>query len=405
MPLYHYRALTQPGEIVEGDLDAPDRAAVVDHLRKRGYLPLRAEEKATGGRTWLTRHVGRRRAISRQDEIAVYRELATLLSAGLPIDQALDILITYATRRSIAELMTRVLTAVRDGATLSKAMAAQDRAFDRFGLGMVRAGEAGGTLDKALDRTAAYLENSERARQNLRSALIYPAILLVSAGVSIVVIIGVVVPSFATIFDQAGVELPLVTRIIIWLGDMAAAYWWIPVVGVLLAILALMHTRRSEQGRRDVDARILRLPLLGPMITKGEIARLSYTLGMLISNGVPLVAALSVARTTLGNEALAALIASVEKEVKEGRKLADPLSRSRLFPQHATHLVRIGEESDNLESLLFKLSDMYDEKVQQDTKRFLTILTPALTLGMALLISGIIVSILVPMMSMYRLAF
>ncbi len=404
MPIYRYRALTQPGEIVEGDLEAPDQGSVLDYLRARGYLPLRAEERREDGGGAGFR-LGRRRRRGRQDEVQVYRELATLLSAGLALDQALELMISYATRPAVAEVMTRVLASVRDGATLSKSMAAQPEVFDRFGLGMVRAGEAGGTLDKALGRTATYLENAERAKQGLKSALIYPAILMVSAGVSIVVIIAVVIPNFADIFRQAGVELPLATRIVVGIGQLAESYWWVPVVAVLLFVLVVLQGRRSEVGRRSWDRRALRVPLIGPILTKSEVARFSYTLGMLIGNGVPLLAALAVARATVRNAAISAAVAEAEVQVKEGRPLADPLSRAQVFPEHATHLIRIGEESGNLEDMLFRVSEMYDEKVQQDTKRLLTLLTPALTLGMALVISGIIVSILVPMLSIHQMAF
>lgn len=405
MPTFHYRALTQPGEIVEGDLEAANRGALVEQLRARGLMTLRVQETGERRTSRFRFDLGRKGVLNRADEISIYRELATLLSAGLALDQSLDMLITYAARPPIAAVMSRVQASVRDGATLSSAMAAQSGTFNRFGLGMVRAGEAGGALDKALAKTAAYLENSERARQTLRSALVYPVILVVASLLSVLVIIAVIIPNFADIFRQAGVELPLATRIVVDLGHVAELYWWVPVGGGLAAVLLTMQRRQSPRGRLELDRLALRMPVLGAILTKSEVARFSYTLAMLIGNGVPLLGALSVARSALRNAALAEAVAEAEAQVKAGRTLADPLARTRVFPEHAIHLIRIGEESGNLENMLIRVSEMYEEKVQQDTKRMLTLLTPALTLGMALLIAGIIVSVLVPMLSIHQFAF
>ncbi len=406
MPLFHYKAVTEPGELIEGDMEALDQAAVVEHLRALGYLPLRAERQATGSLAgWLGRELGRRRGLSRQSVTAIVRELSTLLGAGLALDQALQVLIEFSDKESVGELLKRVLDRVRDGVSLSEAMSAQGGVFDRFCIGMVRAGEAGGSLDTTLAKTAEYMERSHESKQKLKSALIYPSILLVAAALSVVIVMTVVIPSFKDIFEQAGMQLPLVTRVVLAIGEIAQQFWWLPLLAALVAILVVGRQRRDPVGRRTWDRRILRLPLLGDVFAKSEVARVSYTLGMLLSNGVSMLQALSVAKETLGNAAMAFAFEQVEGEVKEGRTLSGPLEDTQLFPRHAIHLLRIGEESGRLEDMLFRLASMYETEVQHLTQRLMTLLLPVITLALALLIAGIIISVMVPMLSLHQLAF
>lgn len=407
MPLFRYKAVTEPGEILEGDMEAPTRAAVIEQLRAQGYLPIRAEEAAgaAGLVDLLRRDVGRKRALSHRDMTMVIRETATLLRAGLPVDQTLDVLVRFAEKPAVREVLKRVVDKVRGGTALAEAMAAQGDTFDRFCIGMVRAGEAGGALDVALTRTADFMERSQKARQSFKSALLYPAILLISAVISIGIMVTVVIPNFQQIFADAGYELPLPTRIVLATGTAAQGFWWLPVLATVAAVVAVAARRRTLEGRISLDRRLLRLPLLGDLLTKAEVARFGFTLGMLIANGVPLVAALSVAREALDHPAISAAVGDVEKQVKEGKPFAGPLSDTGMFPTLATHLVRIGEESGKLEEMLFRVADIYDGEVQRATQRLLTLLVPVLTFVMAVLIGGIIISILMPMLSISQLAF
>jgi general secretion pathway protein F len=387
-------------------MEAPSQAAVIEHLRNQGHFPIGAEEQRQGTLAgWLRRELGRGRRISRQDVAIVVRELATLLRAGLALDQALDVLIDFSEREAVREVLKRVVEKVRGGVSLADAMASQGKLFDRFCLGMIRAGEAGGSLEVVLAKTADYMERSQQSKQKVTSALIYPVILLLTAFASVAIVVTVVIPSFKEIFDQAGYDLPLATQVVVFVGDVAQRFWWLPVIVVLVAILAIKRHRRNPAARRLWDHRLLRLPLLGELLTKVEVARMSYTLGMLLSNGVPLIASLSVVKETLGNAAMAHAFDQVEKQVKEGKTLAKPLEDSGLFPKLATHLLRIGEESGRLEEMMFRIADTYDEDVQRTIQRLMTLLVPVLTFTMALLIAGIIVSILVPMLSINELAF
>lgn len=406
MTLFYYKAVTDPGEILEGEMEAPDRTTVINALRAQGYLPIRADEKSPGSIVdLLKRDVGGRQGLSRPDIIMIIRETATLLRAGLQVDQSLDVLIKFAEKPKVREVLARIVEKVRGGTSLAEAMAAQGAVFDRFCLGMVRAGEAGGALDVALVRTADFMERSQRARQNFKSALLYPAILLISAVISIGIMVTVVIPSFQQIFADAGYALPLPTRIVLGVGTAAEMFWWLPVGLVVIAVAVVAAQRRTAQGRMTWDRRVLRLPLIGDLFTKAEVARFGFTLGMLLTNGVPLVAGLSVAREAIDNSAIAGAVGEVEKQVKEGKAFAMPLAQTAMFPTLATHLLRIGEESGKLEDMLFRIADIYDGEVQRATQRLLTLLVPVLTFTMALLIGGIIISILMPMLSINQLAF
>ncbi|MBL8665942.1 MAG: type II secretion system F family protein [Rhodospirillales bacterium] len=405
MPTYRFKAVSGPGDVVEGEMEAASQAAVLDHLRGQGYLPIRADEAAARPLADLLKlEVGKRGGLSRQDTMAIIRELSSLLRAGLALDQALAVLINFSDKDPVKKLMGRVLERVRGGSSLADAMAAQGQAFDRFVVGMVRAGEAGGALDSVLAKTAEFMDKSHQSKQNLKSALIYPAVLFTSACISVAIIITVVIPSFKEIFDQAGFALPLATRIVMGVGDIAAGFWWLPLIVGLLTVLVVARQRRDPAQRRQWDRRLLQLPLVGSLMARVETTRMTYTLGMLLNNGVPLVSALGVVKGTLGNAAMENAFAQIEKQVREGKTFAGPLAEAALFPSLATHLIRIGEESGRLEEMLFRVADTYEREVHQSIQRLMAILIPALTFGMALLIGGIIVSILVPMLSINQLA-
>ncbi len=393
-----------PGEIVEGRMEAASQLQVIESLRNQDLLPLSADERGPApAMRWQGLHP-RRRGVSRGEVTVVLRELATLLQAGLAIDKALTVMTSFSTKGRAKDVLADILAKVRDGMPLSQAMAAQDDTFDRFCIGMVRAGEAGGTLDSVLDRTVGHMEHAQKAKQKLRSAMIYPAVLLVSALISILVIMTVVIPSFADIFNQANIELPLITKIVVAVGDIAARFWWLPIGLSLVGLLVVMRLRRDPEQRVAFDRWLLRVPGLGPLLLKGEVARICYTLGMLLRNQVPLLAALGIARETLTNRALARSFERVAGDVKEGSALTQPLAAEGLFPDQATHLLRIGEESARLEEMLFHLAEMYDDEVDRATQRFMSLLLPGLTIVMALLIAGIMVSILVPMLGVQQLA-
>lgn len=403
--MFRYKAVTEAGEVIEGDIEAPTQAAVIAHLRSLGHLPIRADERRSGSLgAWFARELRRRDKLSRADLMMLLQDISLLVRAGLPLDQALETSVQYAEKPLVQAVVKRLLDKVRSGVSLADSMMAQGDTFDRFVIGMTRAGEASGALDLVLAKTAEFMERSHKSIQNLRSALLYPIILLVSTIVSVGVIVTVVIPNFEQIFNEAGFPLPLATRIVLAIGNFAEQFWWLPVLAILVAVLWIVRARQSEAGRLRWDRRLLKLPLIGDLLTKAEAARVSFTLGTLLGNGVTLLSALGVARETLSNQVMAQAFEQVQKKVKEGKSFARPLDEAGVLPKLATHLLRIGEESGRLEDMLFRVAETYEVEVQRSIQRLLTLLVPALTLLMGLLIGGIVISILLPMLSINTLA-
>ena len=406
MPRYRYEAVDAAGETLRDELEAPTPEAVVEQLRDQGLLPLVVKE-AKGG--WLRGGLGqplfsKRRSLSHKSIIHLTQQLSSLLNAGMPLDRALTIVLGVADDEQSKALLERVQEKVRGGSSLADALEAQG-VFSRFYLNMIRAGEAGGALEVVLKRLTEFLERSRALQESVTSALIYPIILLSVAALSVIILLTFVVPQFQRLFADAGRALPLATQIVIAVGDGFRHYWWVGVV-VILLLVTMMHQQLSQpESRTRWDRWFLRLPLFGDLIAKVETARLSRTLGTLLGNGVSLLNALTIVRETLSNQVLAAALGEVAEHVKTGRGLADPLVESGDFPKLAVQMIRVGEETGQLQEMLLQVADTYDGEVQTAVKRMLTLLEPALILGLGVIIAGIIMSILVAILSLNELAF
>jgi general secretion pathway protein F len=405
MPIFTYKAVTESNEVVEGEMEAPGPGTVIDRLRGLGHLPLYATEiQSTTQLLKFKRGLFTRRVSSR-DVFLLTHELATLVRAGVALDRALEILIDLSENDAARNLLTRVLGRLRSGVSLADAIAETDNTFPPYYASMVRAGEASGALDAVLDRLGEFLEKTQKLRETVKTALYYPVFLLIMALLSIVVLLTVVVPQFKPMFEGAGAALPLSTRILVAAGDFVGDEGWLILI-VLVAIFFLWRRYLgSTEGRRRWDGFLLRLPLIGNLLTKVEVARFSRTASTLLSNGVGLLSTLMIVRDTLTNSVIAASIDSVAARVKEGRGLADPLKATGLFPRLLVHLVRVGEETGRLEDMLAKLSDIYDDEVARTTARLLALLVPVLTITMGLMIAAIIMSILTAILSVNSLAF
>jgi general secretion pathway protein F len=394
------------GEVVEGDLDAASEAEAIAQLRGEGHLPLRIEPGAAGrgslGR-WLHQPLFGQRRVGRREVALMTRELATLLDAGLTLDQSLRLMIDLvegaAARKVVADLLERI----QGGSSFADALARQPGGFSHAYVSMVRAGEAGGSLDEVLGRIASFLDQAESLAQQVRSALVYPIIVLIVAGLSIVVLLTLVLPQFAPLFENAGRELPLLTRGLIGLGDGLQRYWWALGLGAFLLVWLARRQWRRPDSRARIDAWLLRLPLLGPLLAKFDTARLARTLGTLLANGVPLLNALAIAEDTLANASLRAAIAEAATGAKEGHGLAEPFGRSGLFPALAVHLVAVGERSGHLEPMLLKIAEVFDRDVRATIERLMALLVPILTLALGVIIALIIGSIFMAILSVYEI--
>jgi len=407
MALYAYRAVSSAGEVATGELDGASEADIVDRLRDQGLMPMQVAPATASAATTAAR--GERRSlftprrVTRDNVLALTRELATLLLAGLPLDRALQILIDLAPTPPVGALLQGIRDDVRGGKALSQALDARREVFSRFYVNIVRAGEAGGALGVVLTRLAETMERNKDLRESVRSALIYPTILVCVAVLSVMVLLVYVVPQFQQTFSQAGKALPLPTAVVIFLGNGLRHYWWAIAGFVVLMVTWLRRRGRNPRVRRLRDARWLRMPLLGDVLAKVEVARFARTLSTLLGNGVTLLGALSIVKETMGNVVLAGAIDGVIAKLREGKGFGKPLGETGVYPRLATQMILVGEESGRLEEMLARVADVYDREVQVAIRRFLAVLEPVLILSLAVVVGGIVFSILLGVMGMSEL--
>jgi len=404
LPLYRYKAVTPTGELQEGDLEGPAQAAVVDRLQGMGLIAILVEETSTRGTTKAGLGSFGKSSVSQEDVAVFTQEIATLLKAGLPLDRCLEILIGLSANQPVRELMTHMREEVRGGAALSKAMEAHPQVFNRFYLNMIRAGEAGGALEVVLQRLNEFMERSRDLRDTVKSALIYPAILVGVAVLSVVVLLMWVVPQFSQMFEESGKALPLPTQIVIAAGDFFRNYWWALAAAIFVAYSWFTRQMQAPASRYRWDKRLLGMPLVGDLVGKLEVARFSRTPGTLLGNGGTLLTALSIVKETLNNTVMSEGLSTVATQLKEGKGLGKPLMETGLFPKLAVHLVQVGEETGKLQEMLIRVADIYDREVHTTVKRMLSLMEPILILGLGLVIGGIIMSILVAILSVNDLA-
>jgi general secretion pathway protein F len=408
MPRYSYRAVTPAGEVSSGELEAANESEIVERLRDQGLMPMQIAQgigaaAASRAAKRTRRGLFTPRKVTRDNVLGITRELATLLRAGLPLDRALELLITLAPSPPAAVMLQGIRDDVRGGKSLSQALDARRDVFSRFYINIVRAGEAGGALGTVLQRLADTMERTKELRDSVRSALIYPTILIFVAVASIMVLLVYVVPQFQSTFAQAGKALPIPTQIVIVLGTFLREWWWAVIPAIVLAVVAFRRRGRKPSVRRARDARLLRMPLIGDLIAKVEVARFARTLATLLANGVTLLAGLSIVKDTMGNVVLASALDGVTAKLREGKGFGRPLAETEIFPRLATQMILVGEESGRLEEMLGRVADVYDREVATAIKRFLAVLEPVLILGLAVMVGGIVFSILLGVMGMSEL--
>ncbi|MEZ5931994.1 MAG: type II secretion system F family protein [Alphaproteobacteria bacterium] len=411
MARFFVRAVSGDGEPFEGEMEAADRNAVVEQLRRRRQMPLAilpaGEAAAVRGKSgaldWLHQPIFSRSRLKPRDVAIMTRELATLLDAGLTVDQSLQFLVDVAASPSQKKLFSALLARVQGGGTLADALGEQRGSFTSAFVSLVRAGEAGNALPDVLTRLADYLERNEALSQRVRSALVYPLLLLLMAGASIAVLLVVVLPQFTPMFESAGADLPWLTKLVVAVGEAAQAYWWLVLALLALGLLVLNNRLRHPPSRAAIDRWLLTLPLVGELAAKLDTARLARTTGTLLANGVTLPNALAIAKDTLGNAVLRQTIGETLTAVKEGKGLARPIGQSGRFPPLAVHLVAVGERSGHLETMLMKIADIFDQEVAHSIDRMMTLLVPVLTIGVGLVIVTIIGAILSAILAAYQL--
>jgi general secretion pathway protein F len=396
MPLYRYKALNARGELLDGQMEAATAGEVAVRLQEQGHLPVETKLASEGGGESAWRALFKPKPFAGQRLVQFTQQLATLLAAGQPLDRALTILLELpedeAARRTIGD----VRDAVRGGSALSTALERQHGTFGRLYVNMVRAGEAGGSLHETLQRLADYLERSRALRGRVINALIYPIILLVMVGLSVLFLLGYVVPQFAVMYESLDAELPFFTQIVLALGLFVRDWWIVLVVVPALLLWWFDRKRRDPEFRAKFDEWLLRQKFAGPLVARLETARLARTLGTLLRNGVPLLTALGIGRNVLGNLVLAADVEAAANEVKGGVGLSTALGRGKRFPRLALQMIQVGEESGALDTMLLKTADTFEAETGLALDRMLAALVPVVTMLLAGIVMVVILAVLTP---------
>lgn len=404
MPAFRYTAIDPAGQTVRGTMDAATEAEVVRHLQRQGSIPMRAEP--AGARGWadlLHRDIGRR-GMGRQDVANFTRELSIMLGAGQDLDRSLRFLVDTAANARVRATVEGLRKTVRDGGSLATALAVHPGSFPKLYVGLVRAGEAGGTLAPTLDRLADLLERERALASTITSAMIYPGLLLLAAVGSITLLLTQVLPQFVPLFEQSGAVLPRPTQLLIAAGDAVSAYGLYALLALIVLALAAVQALKQPRPRLLRDRLLLRLPVVGGLSREVIAARFTRTLGTLLSNGVPLITALGIVQDAIGNGAGVAAVERATVSAKGGAGLSRPLAESGVFPARTIYLLRLGEETAQLGPMALRAAEIHEEKTRLGVQRLVALLVPAITVVMGVVIAGIVASLLLAMLGLNDLA-
>lgn len=398
MAVFSYLATTMAGETIEGVIEAADEKLAVERIRDTGLIPLKVAAPRQGG---LRGKIGFRR--SGVDLVPFTSELSVLLSAGLPIDRSLNILSEVSQEKETKKTIQSILKSIREGGSFSDALQKHPKSFPRLYVNMIRAGEAGGVLDVVLDKLNEFLESAKELKDSILSAMIYPAILSITGGISIIIILTLVLPKFSVIFAELGGSIPFSTKVLLGVSGALRTYWWVFVLVILTLWGILRSYVRSAQGRLRWDA--LKLRLFGDVVRKLETARFCRTLGTLLKSGVSFLQALDNSKDVVSNQVIASALDGVAKGAKEGKGIAGPLANAGVLPPLALSMIKVGEETGQLDAMLIKVAAAYEKSLKETVKRFVSFLESAMILAMGLVIGFIVISMLMAIFSITDLPF
>jgi type IV pilus assembly protein PilC len=334
-------------------------------------------------------------------ELAVFtRQFSVMIDAGLPLVQCIEILGVQSENKVFQKVLLQVRQDVESGATLADAMRKHPKVFDDLYCNMIAAGEAGGILDTILQRLAVYIEKIVKLRRAVRSAMIYPIAVLAIAALVVAIILWKVIPTFAALFAGLGAELPLPTRVVIWLSNFVGRYFLLLVFLLIAMLYALKRYHATYRGRRVIDGLLLKMPILGSVLRKIAVARFCRTLATLVSSGVPILEALEITAKTAGNAIVEDAIMATRKSIEEGKTISEPLKETEVFPPMVVHMIAVGEQTGALDAMLSKIADFYEEEVDAAVENMLTLLEPIMILFLGIVIGGIVISMYLPLFSL-----
>jgi type IV pilus assembly protein PilC len=407
MPIFSYQATDKKGQEVTGMVEADSLALAINQVRSLGYFPTKVKEDAgklarrKGGTTrgkGFSLTIGGK--VKRKQITLVTRQLATLIDAGLPLLRSLSILYDQQKPGKLKNVLDQLVNDVQSGTTFSEALAKHPKVFDKLYVNMVRAGEVGGMLEVVLNRLAEFAERREALARRVKSAMIYPIMVITVASGIVSFLLIKVVPTFAEIFADLGGALPAPTQFLVNASDILKESY-LKVLGSIVGIvIGVKMIFKIEIVSAIKDRVVLRLPLLGQLTRKVGVARFSRTLGTLITSGVPILQSLSIVKETISNRVIANAVGEVHDSIREGETIAGPLEESGAFPPMAVNMIDVGEETGNLDSMLLKVADIYDAEVEAAIEGLLQMMEPALMVGLGGIVGFIVVSMYLPIFSM-----
>jgi type IV pilus assembly protein PilC len=398
MPIYTYRGRNiRTNESLSGERFSNSAQALAAVLRREQIAPIAIQEKKAAGINFSFR-----KKVS-QSEIAIFtRQFSVMLDAGLPLVQALDAIAQQHPNKDFKTVLEQIRTDVESGTTLSAAMARHPKVFDTLFTNMIAAGETGGILDTILQRLCSFIEKIVKLKRALRSAMIYPSTILTIAVGVVVIILWKVVPVFSTLFEGFNVELPLPTRFVIALSGLVERYVLLLIVLAGIAAFGLRSYNQTEKGRRIIDRTLLKTPILGDVLRKIGVARFTRTLATLLTSGVPILEALNITAKTSGNAILEDTIYQVRLKIEGGGTMSEPMQQSGFFPPMVTQMVSVGESTGELDTMLVKVADYYEEEVDVVVANLLTLLEPLLMVFLGVVVGGIVISMYLPLFKLIQ---
>ncbi len=416
MPLYAYEAMNSSGQEVKDEIEASSNEDAIAKIRGKGYFPTKVKEKA-GKKNVKKKKAEENQPLTKKRKmpfaiggvnqktlVTFTRQLSTLQDAGLPILRSLQILEQQQKPGLMKAVIGGVADEVEGGGTLSDAMAQYPKAFNKLYVNMINAGEAGGVLDIILNRLADFMEKAAKLKKKVIGAMIYPAVVIFIAVAIVTMILIFVVPKFKEIFKDFKLELPGVTQVLINISTfMAEQYGWAYILfGPIVLVLAWRLIRMSEGGRYFSDAVLLKIPILGGILGKTSIARFTRTLGTLISAGVPILDAINITRETCGNEVYARALGKVHDAIREGESMADPLRATKVCDAIVVNMIDVGEETGDLDKMLMKIADNYDNDVDVLVGSLISILEPVMVVVLGVIVGFIVIALFMPMVSLIQ---
>jgi type IV pilus assembly protein PilC len=396
MPIYKWEGKTSKGAIKKGEMEAPSEAAIRINLRQQNIVPTKITSK---GKEFKISLPFKRKV--NQRSIAIFtRQLATMIDAGLPLVQSLEILSQQQESKAFKNIIREIREDVEGGSTFAGALKKHPVTFNELYTNLVVAGEEGGILDNILNRLANYIEKSEALRKKVKSALVYPTTIIGVAVIVVMILMIFVIPVFETMFKSAGQTLPLPTLIVLTLSKMIKKYVVILIPALILLFYMAKKYYQTQNGRAVIDRLLLKLPVFGALFKKIAVARFSRTLGTLVSSGVPILDGLTIVSRTSGNRTIEIAILNARTSIREGETIAEPLSRSGIFPPMVIQMISVGESTGALDSMLSKIADFYEEEVDIAVANLTSLLEPLLMVFLGVVIGGVVISMYLPIFQM-----